>query len=57
MHEKRTRIAMDEVTNQEMLDGEDKSKKRYCVTKITARRGWAIDQIRFEYRYVVDRQT
>ena len=25
-------------------------EKRYSVTKITARRGWAIDQIRFEYR-------
>ena len=28
----------------------NKQEKRYSVTKITARRGWAIDQIRFEYR-------
>ena len=57
LQEKRTRVAMDEVTKQEVLDEQDKTKKRYFVTKITARRGWAIDQIRFEYRYVVDRQT
>ena len=43
-------VAMDEVTKQEMLEGQDETQKRYCVTKITARRGWAIDQIRFEYR-------
>ena len=43
---------MGEVTNQEMLDGQNKTENKYCVTKITARRGWAIDQIRFEYRYV-----
>ena len=47
---RRVRVAMDEVTNQELLDGQDEKQKRYCVTKITARRGWAIDQIRFEYR-------
>ena len=28
----------------------EEKEERYRVTKITARRGWAIDQIKFEYR-------
>ena len=41
---------MSEVRNNNNQDRPDMEEKRYSVTKITARRGWAIDQIRFEYR-------
>ena len=40
---------MSEVRNN---NNNNNQEKRYSVTKITARRGWAIDQIRFEYRYI-----
>ena len=43
-------MAMGEQTKKEMQDEQDKTEKIYRVTKITARRGWAIDQIKFEYR-------